>query len=496
MTRTANGDFAYDNSRSSLVEFFSKAGSLFTKRGSHYGGETQAVDLFKPAFSSDNETAMKLAFWLRDCRGGAGNRSGFKEVIAWLAEKHTEWVSVNLHFIPELGRWDDLIALIGTPCEDEALAFWVRAIQDGHGLAAKWAPREKNNGMVFSKMRNVAEMTSKEFRKLLVKGTNVVETLMCQKDWYEVDYNKIPSVAMARYNNAFKKNDGPRFDEYKDKLTSGDEDTKINASVLFPHDVIRTLWADIGSSYGHRRSSNFNDSQIANAQFKALPDFMDGTDQRIMSICDFSASMNTGVSGSVTAMDVSMSLGLYCSDRVGKDNPFYRKFVPFSDHSRLVDWKDDTFSVAAQKHNDGFCGSTNIEGALDNILQAAQMFNATNDQIPNVLLIISDMQWNQGTGIGWNGDGANMTAVEQCMVKWEEAGYNRPRIVYWNTAGYGGQPTTVNHQNVALISGFSPSLLKAVLGGEDFSPMAVLRKAIEKYEVVVPENVQKEVEEV
>jgi hypothetical protein len=172
-------------------------------------------------------------------------------------------------------------------------------------------------------------------------------------------------------------------------------------------------------------------------------------------------------------------LGLYCSDRLGEDNPFYRKFIPFSTTSKLVTWKGETFSVAAQKHNDGWVGSTNIRAALDQILEAAQMFGATDEQIPNTLLIISDMQFDAGTE-------DNETTVETGLRKWEDAGYSRPRVVYWNTAGYDGAPTTMGHKDVALISGFSPSVLKAVLGGEDFSPMAILEKAIEKYEVVDP----------
>ena len=418
---------------------------------------------------------------------GAGNRSGFRDIINWLAkdEDGQKWVEANMHFIPAVGRWDDLESLVDTPCEKNALDFWVRAIQDGHQLAAKWCPREDKNKVVFGKMRKILKMSPKEFRKLIVKNTNVVETAMCQGEWHGIVYNGVPSVAMARYNNAFKKHDTARFDQWKSDLEKGVDDdgneVKVNASVLFPHDVLRTLIADIGNigGFGGYGSVDLKDCKLANAQFAALPDYCGGTKQRIMAICDFSGSMDTSVSGSVRAIDVSLSLGLYCSDRLGKDNPFYRKFIPFSNTSKLVCWKNETFSVAAQSHNDGFCGSTNIRSALDRILESAKMFNATDEQIPNCLLIISDMQFDQGTT-------DNMTAVESALLKWEEAGYKRPKIVYWNLAGYQGAPSTKNHKDVGLVSGFSPSLLKAILGGEDFTPMAILNRAIEKYQVVNP----------
>jgi len=494
MTRTGNDDFAYDNSGNTLLEFFSKAGSLFKNKGTYYCNESTVMELFKPAWITNNHKSVQLAMWTRDIRGGAGNRSGFRDIIKWLAKDDDgqKWIEANLHWIPEVGRWDDLEALIDTPCEKSALDFWVRAIQDGHQLAAKWAPRGDKNKVVFNKLRKVAQMDPKTFRKLLVKNTNVVETAMCGNNWYKIDYSKIPSVAMARYNNAFGKHDSVRFSQWKEALKKGvDEEgneVKVNAGALFPHDVIRTLYADLdnknGGHYGFtntRRNANiqFKNSELANAQFEALPDYMDNNKMRIISICDFSGSMTSVISGSIRAIDVSMGLGLYCSDRLGKKNPFYRKFIPFSDDSRLVDWKNESFSIAAQKYNDGFVGSTNIRAALDQILNAAKLFGATNRNIPNCLIIISDMQFNRGTD-------NDITSVEAGLLEWEKAGYKRPKIVYWDLAGCQGSPSTKNHEDVGLVSGFSPSLLTAVLGGKDFSPMAILERAIEKYKITDP----------
>lgn len=479
------GDFAYENTGDSLVEFFSKAGSLFKGKQSYYGNEATPLDLFRAAWVSDKFLSMKLAMWLRDCRGGAGNRSGAREVLAWIAKEYPEWIKANIQLIPEVGRWDDLSAFNGTPCEQVAFGYWVSAILEENGLAAKWTPREKNNKEIYHKLRKIAKMSPKDFRKLLVKNTKVVETKMCGDKWYEIDYNKeVPSVAMARYNKCFSKHDSVRFVNWKDSLADPESENEIKATVLFPHDVIRTLWSDIGDNsygygYGYGAKREFKDSTIANAQFAALPDYMDGTDHRIMPICDFSGSMTTAVSGSVRAIDVSMALGLYCSDRLGKDNPFYRKFIPFSDSSKLVEWRKETFSVAAQKLNDGWCGSTNIRAALDQILDAGRLLGATDEQMPTTLMVLSDMQWNQGSSTG-------MTSVEAGLKAWEDAGYSRPKVLYWNLAGYDTSPAKVSHKDVGLVSGFSPSLLKAVLGGDDFTPMAILRRAIEKYEVVDP----------
>jgi hypothetical protein len=63
------------------------------------------------------------------------------------------------------------------------------------------------------------------------------------------------------------------------------------------------------------------------------------------------------------------------------------------------------------------------------------------------------------------------------MDIWKKEGYTVPKIVYWNTAGYAGQPATSRHNNVALVSGFSPSILKAIFAAEDLTPKGVMFKA-------------------
>lgn len=82
----------------------------------------------------------------------------------------------------------------------------------------------------------------------------------------------------------------------------------------------------------------------------------------------------------------------------------------------------------------------------------------------------------------------NQTEIEHTLARWEDAGFERPMVVYWNTAGYAGSPATVQSKNIALVSGFSPSILQAILSGDGVSPGAVLNRALEKYEVIKPEE--------
>jgi len=69
MARTGNDDYCYDSTGSALLEFFSKAGSLFKGKGTYYGNESTALDLFKPAWTTNKYKSMQLLMWLRDIRG-------------------------------------------------------------------------------------------------------------------------------------------------------------------------------------------------------------------------------------------------------------------------------------------------------------------------------------------------------------------------------------------------------------------------------------------
>jgi hypothetical protein len=190
--------------------------------------------------------------------------------------------------------------------------------------------------------------------------------------------------------------------------------------------------------------------------------------------------MNISVSGKITALDVSTALGLYCGDKLGKDNPFYRKLIPFSSDAKLVSWKNMPVMRAIREIPDGYCGSTNIESALDVLLDSAVMWNVTPEQMVTSLIILSDMQFDPSMM------GAKENVIERCMKKWEAAGYKRPALIYWNLVCYNNQPATKREKNVALVSGFSPSILKYVLSNEEINPVKTMHEAISKYEVVTP----------
>lgn len=472
MMKTKEGAKTYEFSMSNALEFFSKAGSLFTDRKGFYEGSETALSLFQKTWVVDAELSMKLLLWLRDIRGGSGNRSGARACYSWLANHSPEWLAANINWLPLVGRWDDLRSLFGTDAEKYATELWAKALKEDDILAAKWADRSDKP------LRKHLDMTVGSFRRFLAKlrKNHIVEHKMCTRTWNEIEYSHVPSLAMSRYTNAFNDHDKERFEKYKEGLKKGE--AKINAGVLFPHDCIRT--------------ARHGDREIADAQFDNLPNYMEGTDEKVMVISDTSSSMDQTVAGSIRAVDISQGLALYCSARMPKDGPFYKKFVGFCDESNFKDWEGMTFSEAIHNREifDGAIGSTKIHTALDLILKTAKIFKVTEDQMPTTLIIVSDMQFHSESGgigmyqnYGVDGDGSE---VEECLKRYEDAGYRKPKVVYWNTSGYAGSPATIKSPNTALVSGFATGILESLLSGTDFTPKGVMLRALEKYDVTRP----------
>ena len=446
-TKTTNG-------MTTNVSSLNKNVDLFFKIGASRGKDI--ITDFKMALDEDTDTAIRIAQWVRDVRGGSGERQLYKDILKFLASDNPTVGRKLIAKTPELGRWDDLLVLIGTPLEKDVLdAFQKAIVEDQNGLCAKWMPRKGDNAVA---IRKHMEMSPKQYRKTIVGLTEVVETKMCAKDWESIEFGKLPSVASARYMTAFHKNAPELYKAYKAQLEKGE--ATINAGAVYPYDVIKAL--------------KNGDATVANAQWKALPDYMDGTTERVLPMIDVSGSMNCGVGGSasVTCMDVAVSLGLYISER--NESIFKDSFLTFSEQPALV-----TLTGTLKQRNDamrrtdwGF--STNLENAFNLVLDKAKEFNLDQSMMPTKVLILSDMQFDQTRRHGSGGD----SAMDMITRQYEEAGYKIPDIVYWNLNASGGVPVEFDKQGTALISGLSPAIMKSVLACQDLTPVEVMKTTL------------------
>ena len=467
-TVTENGMTTNSSSLNHCVDLFSTIGAM---RGQD---KERLLRNFSLALLEDPTRAMKILFWARDVRGGAGERQIFRDVMQFLAENHTEFLRKNIPYVSEFGRWDDLLTLAGTKLEADAFAQIRWGLDAKNGLCAKWMPRK---GPVAAKLRNFLEMSPKQYRKTLVELTNVVETQMCANEWEAIDFGKLPSVASARYQKAFWKRNEAGYKAYIASLQKGE--AKINAGAVYPYDVTKSLVR--------------GNADVAIEQWKALPNYMEGSEDRILPVVDTSGSMNSPAGGNpnVTCMDVSVSLGLYISERnVG---PFKDAFITFSAEPQLQILKGNLRDRFAQLSRADWGYNTDLVKVFDLILDQATKHSLPESEMPTKVLILSDMEFDSATStcVGWGVKHTptpwNPTAQEMIEQKYAEAGYKVPAIVYWNIQSRGNNiPVAFDKTGTALISGFSPSILKSVVKGEISSPQGIMDETIlsERYEAI------------
>lgn len=448
--RTANGMKAKAHSGSALVDLFYKIGAS--------RGKTLTAE-FETAFQADPDIAMKIAFWSRDVRGGAGERQIFRDILVHLEKLHPETLESILPFVAEFGRWDDLLVFKTEKFKHMAYTLIGDALRERNGLAAKWMPRQ---GPVAVEIRNFFGMTPKQYRKSLVALTNVVEQKMCAKDWDSIEFGKLPSLASARYNKAFGKNAATAYSAYKARLTAGTD--KVNASAVYPYDVIKTL-------------RHGGDAVVADAQWASLPNYIG--DASVMPLVDVSGSMCCAVGGNanVQCIDVALSLGLYCADK--NTGVFKDTFLTFSAKPKAQVVKGTLAQKMSQMNSSDWGMNTNLHAAFDEILRIAVKGGVAESDMPKTLLILSDMQFDQCVSF-------DDSAHQMIVRKYKDAGYEVPNVVFWNLNSKDNVPVKFDKRGTALVSGFSPAVMKGILSGADMTPEGIMLATVdvERYRVL------------
>jgi hypothetical protein len=454
--RTANGMLARKSTASACVDLFYKAGA---SRGKNI------VPDFTAALVENEDVALRIALWLRDARGGAGERELFRQIMVHLEKTKPKLASKLLAKVPELGRWDDIFVFKTDALKHQAYTMLGDALRERNGLAAKWTPRK---GETAVEIRNFFGMSPKFYRKSLVTLTKVVEQDMCAGKWDEINFSHVPSVAAARYKKAFFKNATQSYTEYVAALVKGtDPKVKVNAGAVFPYDVLKGL---IGGY-----SKNYNATQLAviEKQWEAMPNFIG--DANVLPLVDVSGSMCCPAGGNsksgTTCLDVAVSLGLYMADKnTGK---FKDTFLTFSGSPELLHLKGNILDKCHQMSSSTWAMNTNLVKAMEKILNVAKSNSVPQAEMPEMLLIMSDMQFDQCAKF----DDSAMQMIER---KFEAAGYSIPKIVFWNLNASDNVPVKYDKRGVALVSGFSPAIMTAVLGGdtEQFTPESIMLKAV------------------
>lgn len=457
-TTTANGMAAFKSTLNANVDLFFQIGAM---RGEN------PIAAFTAAYVENPDIALRIVQWVRDIRGGAGERQIFKDILLHLENTDTTATKQLASKIHEIGRFDELLIFKNPEMKQFAYSLYQAAILSGNNLAAKWAPRK---GKIAEEFRAFLGFSPKRYRKTLVTLTNVVESAMCRKEFTTIEFSKVPSVAASRYKKAFGRNAPVEYAAYAEALSKGE--TTINAGAVYPYDVLKGATTSFG-----RRSMSITERQVMLAQWDALENFVG--DASILPMVDVSGSMgcSAGKNSSVSCMDVAVSLGLYLAEK--NTGPFRDTFLTFTDTPELMHLTGNVLEKMDQMT--GAVGySTNIQAAFKKVLTVAVEAKVEAENMPKYILILSDMEFNIVES------NPNANAMDMIRDSYKLAGYEAPRIVFWNLSSNGHAPARFNEVDVALVSGFSPSILKAILTTQNFDPINIMMQAvmIPRYDIV------------
>lgn len=487
---TWNGAVSYDTVNDPLVELFFKSVrdisctdyrcitvklSKKAKKSNTSPIGNSLESYFDAAWSLDPLRTLKFVFYLRDCRGGKGERKLFRSLIRHMRTRGLiDHVIANLQHIPTFGSWKDVsLCFFGTELETNAIKLIADQLKvdkeaEHPSLCAKYSPTE---GGAVDKAHHATEKIARElgvsvsrYRKLylspLRKKLNIVEQSMCAKKWNEIDYSKVPSIAGSQYKKAFAKHDERQYTEYLQKVQKGEK--KMNVGVLMPYQIT--------ASYNNVSTRD----ETAEAQWTAfLADrrtkWPAGLD--ILPLIDVSGSMQNGKQP--PAIDVAVSLGMLVS-QLNSSAHYRGKFITFSESPELCAIQGDSLldqlsSVKSSKWG----GSTNLQSAFDLILNIATTFRVPETEMPKILLILSDMQFNEAdrTKTNW----------EVIESKYVAAGYQRPTIIFWNLNGNSVDfpVPSADTPNCILLSGFNDAILYSIMDGKMPNPIDIVHTALD-----------------
>lgn len=497
-TYTENGALTHKSTMSGLLDLFGMGAAYRTR------SDVDCIMLFSKAYDEDPVYALKCLFYLRDVRGGQGERRFFRVVTRWLANNKTEAMRRNLKFVPEFGRWDDLYEFIDTKLEKDAFELMRKQLMldvqcKTPSLLAKWLKSENTSSSksraLANKTREAFHMNHKEYRKTLStlrERIKVLERLMSENRWDEIEFDKIPSKAGLVYRNAFARHDlermlnNPEIKTYAEFIK--DTETKVNAKTLYPYEVVAKAYNLTYKNYSYYYHNSFDDNldstdrAAINKYWDNLKDYFNGCSLDALCMIDTSGSM--WGSDASAPINVAISIGLYAAERAR--GPFAGHYISFSSRPQLIETAGVDFVDKVRRiYSTNICENTNIEAAFDMLLNTAIKTHCKQSDLPKSIIVVSDMEFDAARGYYNRGNSNINTLMESIREKWARHGYCLPHLIYWNCqARQNNIPENIGCGLVSYVSGMSPSIFETILSGKTGVDLMLEKLDSPRYECI------------
>jgi hypothetical protein len=478
MTQTENGALTRKSTGDAVLNFFSLGGALRSR------SDNEIIDLFRKAVEEDANLALKALFYLRDIRGGQGERNTFRVIQKWLAQNMPYYALRNLKSVPEMGRWDDLFVFVGTKMESIAFSYIKEQLdkdiatylnKEGHlSILAKWLPSENTSSAktraLATRFRQYLGYSPRDYRTTLadLRGAlKIIERDMSAGRWDGIDYEKVPSRASMIYRKAFGRHDPEGYGSYIKAVEKGEK--TIHSGTLYPYDLMLKVFA------------NMSDRTI-DAQWSALPDYTLGGNALVVS--DVSGSMAPPYRRDYLPLATSIGLGLYFAEK--NKGIFHNYFMTFSGSPELVEIRGNTLAEkVGNMISVKWQQNTNLQAVFDLILTKAVVNHVPESEMPRKIFIVSDMEFDACSS-------NRSTNFETIKAKYRASGYEMPVLIFWNVDARNDQsPVKFDERGVMLVSGQSPTIFKSVMNSKTVTPYDLMLEVLmgERYKDIGGMNV-------
>lgn len=421
--------------------------------GASYRGRTdnEVRDLVDDAWNDDKDLALRALFYIGDIRGGQGERRFLKVALKYLAKKDPETIKKILPLVPVYSRWDIMLEFIGTPLESDALEVMAKQfVEDWENakegkpisLLAKWLPSPGTKSQ-----KQLAILIAKAFMN-----------------------------SFMNYQKAFEKHTPEKMEEFRKKVEKGE--AVVKSATLYPYEIL----------YKMRKTFDNNELTLLQNAWDNLPNYV-GEDKRGIAVIDTSGSMTSNIGNTeVEILDVATALGIYLSERL--TGPYKDHYITFSETPIFGKLKGHTVAQKA-KNMRMINQNTHIKKVFDLILEIAVRNKVKQADMPTHLYIFSDMEFDQAQGYNsyWSRgvETFNKTLFEIIKEEYRKEGYETPKLIFWNLDARNDQyPVREDESGAALVSGFSPSILKNVMMSNLSSPKELMIEVLDspRYKVL------------
>ena len=508
ITFTENGAVSNATAGSLIVDQFSHAGTAI-------GRPIDTVFMEQAQlWDEDPDSALRFPFYLRLItrkvkvsenertdtvqKGGGLRDEAFKRIL-WIAYNQPVAFRRNAWLLPIVGSWKDLWTLMLLDMEndnkvDKNFIFSIMAagLDDSTqcDLIRKYMPaikstekckteRAKTLNVLAKAFAAFLGLNAKQYRKMKASGTaHDFQKLICSRSYADIDWKTIPGRALTQLiSGKFLGNHG-LTENYLNWVTS-QPTVKFTGYVYELGKKLHQMERQLAQ--GGQTPAKAATIHTINKQFDGLIELakkdQGGLKGNVLCALDTSGSMCAPVSGAkdLTSYDVCISLGIYFSEL--NEGYFHNTVAMFDDVSTIKKLSGTFTEKWLDIMNEKTAwGSTNFQSVVKLLVDERLAHpSIPENEFPQTLLVVSDMQFNPSETYGYMGDEmverTNLQAAKNLLrTAFSEEFVENFKFIWWYCASrYGAGhdvPATMEDGGNYLFSGFDGSIVTLLLGGE------------------------------